>query len=290
MQEQNLYFGLLEQQDSEDAFVQTYWARANDIGRAIVMMLEAARENGLPNPDVKEIDPYDLKNLTSEIEPSREAIVFWNPIRYHFPPEPSFRFPHGVIPSCIEEDGDCASDIHAGFSTQPNGNGLIQVEVNVERTDLLPLYERLLHQCNEYKVFWYLLHDHWDDKEDTFLVNEGLRTPTKIIEHLQENEVDSVMNGFVTLTAYREEGSTNINISDHKRIIIFTYSPEIAAEYGKLLTTLEYAEAAKLRSIDHHMHHWHYRCPKSRSREELIRHLGMKGFKDWKPGPKGAEK
>ena len=284
MHDANLYVGLIEQQDVEDAFIQTYWARAKDFGGAIELMLEAARANGLETPDVKEIDPYNIQNLTAEVKPSREARVFWNPTRYRFPPEGAFQIPYGVIPSCIEEDGDCASDITEGYTTYTGENGLIRIELNVERSGLVSLYERLLCQCNNYKVFWYLLHDHWDEKDDAFLINESLNSPAKIMRHLQENELDSVLNGLVTLTSYRAEGDTNFNISDHKRIIITTYAPDVAAECRAVLTKLEYPEAEDLVSIDYRIHHWHYRHPNSRSREELIRHLGSIGFSDWKPG------
>ena len=279
-----LFRGLVEERSTTEPFVQVYWARDEQLGGALEKMQSAARSNGLRDPAMREADPYELDNLQCEVEPSPSAKVFWALSRHFFPPEPTFNLPYGVIGSCIE--GECdIGDIVAGYSASKSENGLTTLEVNAGADELAPLYKEFLEAHPAYRVFWYLLHDHWldDGLDSLFLVNESLNTPAGIIEHLQSHMRDSVMNGFVTLTAYLQEGATNINISDHKRIVVVTYSDDIAAGYADLLDKSGYDRRVDLTSIDRGIHHWHFRHPASRDRAALESHLRDLGFKDWKP-------
>lgn len=278
---ETLYKCLIEEETEDESFIQIYWSRAEHMGVAIENVVAAALGNGLIAPEPKEIDPFDIDNLSSDVSPSSDAEVFWA-AKFFFDPEPGFTLPHGIISSCEEGDYD-ANEIASGYMKHKDGEGKTTFEINVERDALLPLYERLLLVCESYRVFWYLLHDHWDDSTDHFLVNESLNSPELILSYLRSNKLDSLMNGHVTLTAYCEEGATNLNISDHKRIIIYTYSDKVAEEYVTVLGDAGYPEMDELVSIDCRMHHWHYRPSKSRSRNDLVKYLHSTGFKDWSP-------
>jgi hypothetical protein len=280
-----LFMCLIEEPHAEDAFVQVYWARATHLGQAIQMMLDAAKTNGLCNPIPRECDPFDIENLEGEVEPSAEADVFGSVTRHFFPPEPFLALPIGVIASCVEGEHD-VDEIARAYAMQEDGEGLTTLEVNVESDQLFPLYSKLLQLRPEYKVFWYILHSHWEDEtEDRFLVNEGLNTPAKIIAHLNDNLLNSIQNGFVTLTAYLEEGATNLKISDHKRIVVSTYSSTVAAQYAEELENSGYRRASDLVGIDHKIHHWHYRVPGCAPKAALEILLKQAGFTDWKPKP-----
>jgi len=279
-----LFTCLVEERDSQEPFIQGYWARDEHLGGALEKMQAAARSNGLADPGMREADPFDLRNLACKVEPEPTAEVFWAVGRQFFPPEPFFTLPYGVIGSCIEGERD-VSEIAAGYTLSVSDRGLSTLEVNADADDLAPLYEQFVLVQASYRVFWYQLHDHWlNDGSDTlFLVNEGVNTPARIIDHLQSHALDSIQNGFVTLTAYFQEGSTNITLSDHKRIVVTTYSDEIAADYTDLLDSAGYDRFDDLTSIDRGIHHWHYRHSASRDRLGLERHLRELGFKDWKP-------
>ncbi len=279
-----LFTALIEEQTADEAFIQAYWAHAPHMGMALDLILDAARANGCLRPMARQCDPFDLDHLEAEVIPSPQADVFWADTRHYFPPEAMFDLPLGIIASCIEGDHD-VDEINRGFTQATDDGGLMTVEVNVELSQLMALYSQLL-QCRQgYKVFWYILHDFWEDEDrDKFLVNEALSTADSILNHLVENSLDAIKNGFVTLTAYIEEGATNLKITDHKRIAISSYSAPLVAEYTALLRQLGYPDTPALVSIDDKMHHWHYRVRGSKSKTELIDSLKAQGFKDWIPG------
>ena len=284
MPDDTLYTCLIEERASDEAFVQVYWARASHMGAAVEKMLAAARENGLTNPLPREADPYDIENLEGEVYPDPSLEVFFATTRYSFPPEPAFEFPTGIIPSCVEdEDADDVDEIRPGYRRSKDEEGLVEIGVNVLGSDLLSIYERLLKLHGAYETFWYLIHDHWDDTSDQIYENPVLITPDAIIEHLRAHPHDAVMNGFVTLTAYIDEGATNLNISEHKRIVILTYSDSVADSFERALQDAGFDHDQHLVSFDRKIHHWHYRPSESLDRGDLIEHLAFIGFKPWSP-------
>lgn len=278
-----LYTCLLESQADDEAFVQIYWARGRHPGEAIEKMKIAARLNGMADPEARHLDPAEEKPDSQDpIETNSAGDVFWSTGRFYFDPEPTFRLPHGIIASFAEVEHDIAA-ITPGYTRQKNEAGKTTIEVNVEGHALLALYEQLLGMRDSYRVFWYLLHDHWDAAQDEFLVNESLDRPDAILAHLRAHPYDSLLNGGVTLTAYHLEGATNLNLSDHKRIVIFTYSDTVADEYAAALNAAGYPEMPELVSIDHHLPHWHHPHAAGRTRADLMEHLRSIGFQDWQP-------
>lgn len=284
MPEDILFTCLIEEMTSDEAFLQVYWARASHMGAAIEKMLAAARENGLTNPLPREADPYDIENLDVEVCPDPSSEVFFGTTRYSFPPEPAFEFPTGIIPSyCEDEDADEADGIRSGYGLSKDDEGLIEIGVNVSGSNLMSIFERLLKLHDTYETFWYLIHDHWGNTSDQFYENSTLKSPDAIIEHLRAHSHDAVMNGFVTLTAYIKDGATNLNISDHKRIVILTYSDAVADLFERALQDAGFEHDQHQVSFDHRIHHRHFRPSESLDRVDLIEHLTSIGFKPWNP-------
>jgi hypothetical protein len=158
MPDDALYTCLIEDRTDDEAFVQVYWARANHLGSALEKMIAAARENGLTNPQAREADPYDIENLEGEVYPDPSSEAFFATTRYSFPPEPTFVFPTGIVPSCVEdEEANDVEDIRAGFRRSKDEDGLIEIGVNVPGSDLLFVYQRLLQIHGVYETFWYLI-------------------------------------------------------------------------------------------------------------------------------------
>ena len=278
-----LFTCLIEERDKREPFVQVYWAYADHLGEAINMMLAAAKENGLKDHLPRQCDPYDIENLPDEIEPSSEDSVFWATVQHTYPPEEVFDLPIGIIASCIEGDFDI-DEIERGHTISKGNDGLTIINVNVENDNLFTLYSEIIDLFPKYRVFWYVLHDHWDNEfNNQFFVKESLDTPELILSHLTDNYLNSIQNGFVTLTAYLDEGATNIDITDHKRISIKTRSDSVVHKCLRRLDTSGYTERKSLVSIDDRIHHWHYRVPGSYSKNELKVFLKEHGFFVWDP-------
>ena len=295
-----LFRTLILEQVAQSAFYQVYWGHADHMGEAIEKMRANALDNGLTNPTIREADPFDPQRLTPELAARANDEVFWTG-RIYFPEDPtgSKVFPTGIVSAWVKGPHK-PEDIRAGLCVFRNDNGLVNIEVNVPGPLLRPLYYELLRQWDEFRVFWYKIHAHWlpernaeialeplrPEPDDALYVNRDLNTPDKVIDHIDANRADSIDNGYVTVTAYVGEGDTNLNISDHKKLIVLTYSDAVAERVLAFLRERGYEKVDPFLTIDSEMHHWHYRPSGSRDRATLIAHLEAEGFTPWQPQPR----
>jgi len=193
----------------------------------------------------------------------------------------------GVIESFADGEADCehdATEITRGYTHDKFEDGRCVIEVNIESNNLFDIYAMFLRLLKDCRGFCYVLHDHWDDAdEDVFLRNEELNSADKILSHLTNSRSNSIHNGYVTLTTYFDEGYTNLSINDHKRIIVSTYSEDVAKGCSNALEMRSYPKESELISFEALIHHWHYRPSDSLNKDELTRLLKGSGFRDWVP-------
>lgn len=278
----SLYRCLIEEHSPTEPFFQVYWAYGDHLGEALARMRSAAAANGLVHPICREADPSDREDLPSDLNQSEDGDVYWQEGRAYFPPGPGFIFPYGVIPAEGEGPFD-PDDIQPGYRMSEE-DGFYTVEVNVPDERSLEDYLALLRRFEPFRVFWIKIHDHWvDTDEDHIYINEQLTTTESIEILLRTDPANTLRNGYITLTAYHAEGETNINISDHKKIVVLTRSPVVAAEAAAHIASLGYSSLDPFITIDDRIHHWHYRDPQGLARKSLIKKLKAGGFRHWLP-------
>jgi hypothetical protein len=289
MSERKLFVVLVEEAHDETPFFQTFWAYGEHLGDALEKVRRAARSQGLCRPICREAGPYDLANLDCEVDRLETGDVFWSLGRSSFPPRTAFEIPQGVIPAAAQ-DGEAetldSDDIRPGFRVTEEGD-LFTVEANVDEPSLAALHEALLRAFEPFEVFWYQLQGDWEgelDAPELLYVNEELSSADRVLEHLHASRTDSIQNGFVTLTAFASLGATNVNLSDHKKLVVITRADEQKDKAVSLLESRGYQELSPFVSIDQRIHHWHFRHPQGRGREGLISHLLDTGFSLWLPG------
>ncbi|MCA8916403.1 MAG: hypothetical protein KDB90_13415 [Planctomycetes bacterium] len=278
-------------------FYQWYYAYGTRIGEALDSIRAAVKSNGLVRPILCEADPIDISEVDGDVAPSVEANVFWSVTKYSYSPEPGehFEMPLGVILSDSRDrpdDDPDPDDIRAGYARFEN-EGIYSLEVNVSNESLYEHYAALLRLYEPFRVFWFLVHDHWENEgaeADEFFTNEELNTADEILAYISRAPVDSLQNGFVTLTAYASEDQVNVNISDHKKLVVLSTSDSRTSKAAKVLDSLGYEQLSPFVSVDARVHHWHYRPANSRTREQLINRLSEDGFSSWTPDSRKASR
>lgn len=277
-----LFRAMIQGEEADDSFYQVYWAHGDHLGDALPRIRAEARDNGVEAPVFVNADPFDIENLPDELGDVSGQDVF-STGRIYFPRTETFEFPCGIVPSWVEGPHD-PQEIRDGYAVNRAADGMVKIEVNVSGPKLRPLYYALIREWGDFRVFWYRIHTDYEHSEQgEMMVNETLSTAEAIIDHLEANALDSLDNGLCTLTAYVPEGGTNLNISDHKKIVVLTYDEANAARAIKFLDSHGYEKTEPFLTIDADMHHRHYRPEGSRDRPSLIEHLTAQGFKPWQP-------
>jgi len=197
-----------------------------------------------------------------------------------FPSTESFRLPKGVIFSFTEGDHD-KEDIKTGFGVINFDDGIIEISVVVEENSLVPLYKKIISNLGNIRMFLVKTYSNWNEDdigEIEIYANEELNTVAKIVQFVESNRINTLENGFVTLTTYFDEGATHVNVSDHKTIVILTDNDGISERVMSLLTRSKLSKFDSLVSVQRGFYHLHYRQHGSLDRTQFIDFLKSKGF------------
>jgi len=112
-------------------------------------------------------------------------------------------------------------------------------------------------------------------------VNEEMPSVESVKNYIELNKPDTLQNGHVTITTYSDEGQTNVNISDHKTLVVLTYSKKLVTKFRDVLKKRGLRKKTPVISVAGGFHHWHYRHHESLNREQLIKKLKKQGFFKW---------
>ena len=274
---------VIESVESEQSFIQVYWAWGSHPGEAIEKTLRASSKMGVENPIASETDSYEFTTLPDHVIYDETLDVFFDQTRHYFPTEKSFHPPPGIIKSCLDGEFEY-EQIHEGFRRTKGEDGIYEVEAVVERDRLFSTYNELMKQLPSIRVFWVKISADWEEEDrEEFWVKEDLNTPESIAAYLTTHSKDTVKNGHVTLTVYSDVGQTNLTIDSHKTIKVLTKSVRMQSKMAKALARLGFIEETELHSLEYGYYHWHYRPIRSKSRARLIAALKRDGFIMWNP-------
>jgi hypothetical protein len=308
----NFFAGLIEWSDGETSHLKRFWARGNHLGEALHKMISAAEAGGIENPILTSAEYFNIDDLPDTATTHDNGETYIDEATVDFPSEPTFRLPYGVIES-FAKGGYKTEDLTVGYAIDApdeddederdvkdeekdqdededeeeddddeDESDLIEIRAVVEEEQLLNTYMVLVDALSDISVFWIKLQDDCgeNDREEIY-VNEELISSGRIKEFIERNRRDILKNGHVTITTYSRTGETNLNISDHKMIVVLTYDNEIATQICGLLEQQGVPSQYQLVAPDEEFHHWHYRHPDSHDRKDLIASLKNQGFKHW---------
>lgn len=278
----DFYNCLIEWSEGENSNLRNFWTWAEDIGEAIKNSYECANKIEIKNPIAINIGLYDIDELPEEVYSIDNEKTFVAEEFYIFSSESSYKIPTGVILS-FEKGEFEDTQIKIGFDVVNYDDGLIEVESVVEQTDIMKIYLDLLTVLPEIRVLMIKLQEDWEGKnEEEIFINEQSAKPELIKQFIESNKIDILQNGHVTLTTYFDEGQTNINISDHKTLVMMSYDKKIIEKICKILNKYGLRKRKSLICISRGFHHWHYKQHDGLNRKNLIKSLKKQGFTKWK--------
>lgn len=270
--------GIVECSDGESSYFRHFWTYGSHLGEAVDKIVRLAKDSGARDPYLSEINEYE-EYIPENAYLLDDGESYVSEERWMFPPEPGFRLPYGVSLTEGEHDHDDAEIVPA-FEVFIYDDGLMEVSAVVEENSLVSLYERLLSITDELDVFWIKLPYDWECEEDEDIryVAEGLNTPKRIVDYIKANRNNTLLNGYITMTAYADTGETNFNISDHKELMVLTYDQRIRKDATDVFRSAGLKQKKSLITIGRGFHHWHYRPTESLDRETFIKKLVGDGF------------
>lgn len=269
--------------EGSTSYVQVFWAWGFHLGEALEKMRKLAKMMGVENPSMSLIDLYEYGDLPDGAMTEDGGTTYASDTVCAFPTEKEYILPYGVIHSSRE--GEYKTDeITPGFTISEDEEGLIELEAVIEESKLLNVYLDAIGTLSDVCVFWVKIHDDWENiGRNEIYVNEKLVSQGAIGEFLKKHKLNTLQNGYVTLTTYSRKGQTNLSIDDHKMIVALSYDKDVIDRLSEVLRGYGLEMKQDLISVQYGFHHWHYHHPEARNRSGLVKLLKEQGFVIWKP-------
>lgn len=277
------YVIVLESSDKGNGNLYVLYLWAENISHSLDRILSYANSVNIPNPVVRQIDPYDFDKIKIIDGLKKDGEVYISEKVYSFNYIENYHFPQGIIASCMEGKHDI-SEVEVGYKVIYENDGLIKLTLNSKAELLLSTYNKLLAAVSHIDTFWIRISAEWDCCiGDIFYINQNLNSSQSIYTFINEHQIDLLFNGYVTLTSYVNQGKTNISIDDHKLIIVLSYDKQLISNLCTHLEENNIHRRHDLITIQDEVYHWHYHHVDGKSKKELISFLTNKDFRYWNP-------
>lgn len=109
-------------------------------------------------------------------------------------------------------------------------------------------------------------------------VAEHLDEKELVLSFLNQQEKNTIENGYVQLVVYSSTGETNLQLDDHKKLQLYTKDENILQTFIRLYKKLGYAQTDDFYNLQYGFYHWHYRPAGSLSRPEFTAMLKAEKF------------
>ena len=271
---------VVEARDGKFGCYITYLFHGADLGKAIALTLEDVKCLRVRGARVSSVQYYERSSGLQEWIrcPVRglyrlETIHRW-PIQKC---DQDFVFPFGVIAASDQQTFDTDQIREAYLAGGEDGRRFIEVVVDGRR--LYPVIRSLIKCLPAPHIFDIGLLSHWQETGVTEVWRADPSTSgNKISRYLKDNQLDILHNGYVDFCVRSRDKGYALWLSDHKIVTLFCATASGIKVMRPHVRHLGFSRRRHLRSIAEECDHFHYRLPRSLSRDRLTNKLRKDGF------------
>jgi hypothetical protein len=178
---------------------------------------------------------------------------------------PAFRWPRGVLPQLGH-----VADVRKGFKV--HADKLLVVEAQTDREHVQDLFLGVLERLPSADNLEVRVLDHFEGATATEVWLTSRLDGRKILELLDDLDVELIENGHVELSVYIRKAKATLRLTEHKTVVWLSEGEELRADVLSWFTDLGVTQIDPLVTITS-VPHVHYRPAKSRERNKLLEHL-----------------
>jgi hypothetical protein len=178
---------------------------------------------------------------------------------------PTFHWPRGVLPQLGEH-----ANVRRGFTVHADP-ALLVVEAQTEAPHIQDLFLGVLERLPSADNLEVRVLDHFENgTTDVWLTSRV--DGRKIIDFLDENDVELIENGHVELSVYIRAHKATLRLTEHKTVVWLSDGEGLRTDVLSWFTELGVPQIEPFASITS-VPHIHWRPAKSRERRKLAEHL-----------------
>lgn len=283
MTEELWYFLIDGQADEKTGLYGNFYAYGQHLGDALENTFDVAKEEGFNNPNLIEaskLDEFeDIENPEELIQLS--GFVHIRQKTHSFPfddPDKEFQPPTGIVKATGEDENDYDL-IDENFVTYgQNEDGVFELELNVGKATLKKLFVNAINLLPSVDSFWIYIQSYWNDDKTELWVAKHFVQKTLVVDFLEQQESNTIENGYIKIVIHSLQGETNLTLDDHKEIQLHTKDEGIFRYFIEQLMDLGYEQTTEFYSLQYGYHHWHYRPANSLTRNDFKAMLQQQKF------------
>jgi hypothetical protein len=181
------------------------------------------------------------------------------------PPAP-FRWPRGVLPQLGQ-----VVEVRKGFTVHPDP-ALLVVEAQTDAANVQDLFLGILERLPSADNLEVRVLDHFENTGTTDVWLTSRVDGRKILEFLDDHDVELIHNGHVELSIYIRAAKATLRLTEHKTVVWLSDGDALRTDVLAWFTELGVPEISPFTTIAS-VPHLHYRPAKSRERRKLAEHL-----------------
>ena len=275
MRNKELWYLLIDgQQNSETGVFGNFFAYGNHLGEALDNAIKASNEYEFSNHNLVEASYFD--NF-GEIEDNAELVqiaddVYMRSATHTYPldnSEKEFIPPTGIVKSAYdsEYDYDLIKENFVAYGA--NENGIFEFELVVAKQNLTDTFIKAIEFLPTVDGFWIYIKNYWENELTELWVAKHFTDKQTVINFLNEQERNTLENGYLDIVVHSIKGETNLTLDDHKKIQLHTKDETVFNNFGKNIMNLGYKQTKDFYNLEFGYYHFHYRPNDSLTRTEF---------------------
>lgn len=268
------YFLIDGQVDEATGLYGNFYAYGQHLGYALKNTFDVAKQERFNNPNLMEASKLEE---FEDIEKPEELIqlsdlVHMRQTTYSFPfedPETEFQPPIGIVKATGEDENDYHSIAENFVAYGQNEDGIFELELNVGKATLKDVFAKTINFLPSVDGFWIYIQSHWNDDKTELWVAKHFVEEELVVDFLEQQESNTIENGYIKIVVHSLQGKTNLTLDDHKKIQLHTKDEDVFRPFIEQLMDLGYEQTTEFYSLQYGYHHWHYRPSDSLPRTEF---------------------
>jgi len=268
------YFLIDGQQDSDTGVFGNFYAYGKHLGEALDKTIKASNEYDFSNHNLTEaslLDNFDVIDNNTELIKIADD-VYMRPTTHTYPfgdPDKVFVPPTGIVKSVYdgEYDYDLIKENFVAYSA--NENGIFEFELVLSKQNLIDTFIKAIEYLPTVDGFWIYIKNYWESELTELWVAKHFTDKQTVIAFLNEQEKNTLENGYLDIVVHSTKGETNLTLDDHKKIQLHTKDVTVFDNFGKNIMELGYKQTKDFYNLEFGYHHFHYRLVDSLTRSEF---------------------
>lgn len=283
MKKELWYFLINGQADEATGLYGNFYAYGQHLGDALKNTFDAAKLQSFNNSNLIEASKLDNFAL---IENGEELVqlsdtVHMRPATHSFPfddPDKEFYPPVGIVKATEEDEYDYDLIAENFVAYGQNEKGIFELELVVGKDRLKEMFIRTIGFLPAVDGFWIYIQPHWDDDKTELWVAKHFIATEHFTTFLEEQQNNTLENGYIKVVVHSLTGETNLSLDDHKKIQLHTKDEDVFRHFIGQLKDLGYEQTRDFYNLEDGFHHWHYRPVDSLTRPEFKTMLEKNNF------------